>query len=373
MKFDASLLVHDLKQMPELARFADQTGFDGIWTFETAHEPFLPLVLAAEHSQRLTVGTSIAVAFARSPAILASIAWDLARFSRGRFILGLGTQVKGHNERRFGVKWDKPVEKMREVILAVRAFWECWQNGTRLNFQGEYFKLNLMTPFFSPAPHEYYGIPIFIAGVNRRMCQLGGELCDGFHVHPLHTRRYLTEVVLPNIEEGLVKGGRQRSQAYQERITDEAERSKRYKRNLSLLMVDIDDFKKVNDTLGHDCGDIVLQNVASQLTQSIRQVDFVARIGGEEFVIVLPETDLCGAIDLANRLRTAVKARVIETPQAKLSVTVSIGVGSGVLSDSADHRQMIFDADQALYVAKRSGKDRVETASRQDIEAAAGI
>ena len=212
MKFDASLLVHDLKQMPELARFADQTGFDGIWTFETAHEPFLPLVLAAEHSQRLTVGTSIAVAFARSPAILASIAWDLARFSRGRFILGLGTQVKGHNERRFGVKWDKPVEKMREVILAVRAFWECWQNGTRLNFQGEYFKLNLMTPFFSPAPHEYYGIPIFIAGVNRRMCQLGGELCDGFHVHPLHTRRYLTEVVLPNIEEGLVKGGRQRSQ-----------------------------------------------------------------------------------------------------------------------------------------------------------------
>ena len=212
MKFDASLLVHDLKQMPELARFADQTGFDGIWTFETAHEPFLPLVLAAEHSQRLTVGTSIAVAFARSPAILASIAWDLARFSRGRFILGLGTQVKGHNERRFGVKWDKPVEKMREVILAVRAFWECWQNGTRLNFQGEYFKLNLMTPFFSPAPHEYYGIPIFIAGVNRRMCQLGGQLCDGFHVHPLHTRRYLTEVVLPNIEEGLVKGGRQRSQ-----------------------------------------------------------------------------------------------------------------------------------------------------------------
>ena len=162
-------------------------------------------------------------------------------------------------------------------------------------------------------------------------------------------------------------------QAYQERITDEAERSKRYKRNLSLLMVDIDDFKKVNDTLGHDCGDIVLQNVASQLTRSIRQVDFVARIGGEEFVIVLPETDLCGAIDLANRLRTAVKARVIETPQAKLSVTVSIGVGSGVLSDSADHRQMIFDADQALYVAKRSGKDRVETASRQDIEAAAGI
>ena len=109
MKFDVSLLVHDLGQMPALARFADELGFDGIWTFETSHEPFLPLVLAAEHSRRLNIGTSIAVAFPRSPTITAQIAWDLARFSQGRFILGLGTQVKGHNERRFGVKWEKPV------------------------------------------------------------------------------------------------------------------------------------------------------------------------------------------------------------------------------------------------------------------------
>jgi probable F420-dependent oxidoreductase len=210
MKFDASLLVHDLEQMPALARFADETGFDGIWTFETAHEPFLPLVLAAEHSRRLSVGTSIAVAFARSPAILAYLAWDLARFSKGRFILGLGTQVKGHNERRFGVKWEKPVEKMREVILAVRAIWDCWQHRTRLNFQGEFFNLNLMTPFFSPEPHEYHRIPIFVAGVNRRMCQLAGELCEGFHAHPLHTARYLRERVIPNIETGLSKAGRLR-------------------------------------------------------------------------------------------------------------------------------------------------------------------
>ena len=210
MKFDASLLVHDLGQMPALARFADETGFDGIWTFETAHEPFLPLVLAAEHSRNLSVGTSIAVAFARSPAILASIGWDLARFSKGRFILGLGTQVKGHNERRFGVKWERPVEKMREVILAVRAFWDCWQNRTRLNFQGEFFKLTLMTPFFSPEPHGYPRIPIFISGVNRRMCQLGGELCEGFHGHPLHTARYLREIVLANVEQGLALGKRER-------------------------------------------------------------------------------------------------------------------------------------------------------------------
>jgi probable F420-dependent oxidoreductase len=210
MKFDASLLVHDLGEMPALARFADETGFDGIWTFETAHDPFLPLVLAAEHSRRLSLGTSIAVAFARSPTILAHTGWDLARFSKGRFILGLGTQVRGHNERRFGVKWEKPVDKLREVILAVRAIWDCWQNQSRLNFQGEFFKLNLMTPFFSPAPQEYHRIPIYIAGVNRRMCQLGGELCDGFHVHPLHTARYLREAILPNIDFGLAKGGRPR-------------------------------------------------------------------------------------------------------------------------------------------------------------------
>jgi len=141
---------------------------------------------------------------------LAQIAWDLARFSKGRFILGLGTQVKGHNERRFGVKWERPVEKMREVILAVRAIWECWQNQTRLNFQGEFFKLTLMTPFFSPAPHEYHRIPIFVAGVNQRMCQLAGELCEGFHAHPLHSARYLKERVLPNIEIGLRQSGRQR-------------------------------------------------------------------------------------------------------------------------------------------------------------------
>ncbi len=128
MKFDASLLVQDLDQIAALTRFAERANFDGLWTFETAHEPFLPLAIAAEHSERLSLGTSIAVAFARSPAVLAYVAWDLARFSKGRFILGLGTQVKGHNERRFGVKWEKPVEKMREVILATSAIWDCWQN-----------------------------------------------------------------------------------------------------------------------------------------------------------------------------------------------------------------------------------------------------
>jgi probable F420-dependent oxidoreductase len=212
MKLDASFLVHDLEQISAVARFAEEAKFAGLWTFETAHDPFLPLVLAAEHTRRLSLGTSIAVAFARSPVVLAYVAWDLARYSKGRFILGLGTQVKGHNERRFGLKWERPVDKMREIILAVRAIWECWQNGTPLNFHGEFFRLTLMTPFFSPARHAYHRIPIFVAGVNQRMCRMAGELCEGFHVHPLHTVRYLREVVLPNIESGLSTTGRQRGQ-----------------------------------------------------------------------------------------------------------------------------------------------------------------
>jgi len=211
MKIDTGVLASDLHRMPAFARAAEQMGFDGLWTFETAHEPFLPLTLAAEHTERLTLGTSIAVAFARSPAILAHVSWDLARFSKGRFILGLGTQVKGHNERRFGVKWEKPVDKMREVILAIRAFWDCWQNQTRLNFQGNFYRLTLMTPFFSPGPQDYPMIPIYIAGINPRMSQLAGELCDGFHVHPLNSPHYLREIVVPNIERGLGKSGRTRN------------------------------------------------------------------------------------------------------------------------------------------------------------------
>jgi len=211
MKIDTGVRDSDLHRIAALVQASEQTGFDGLWTFETAHEPFLPLTLAAEHSERLSLGTSIAVAFARSPAILAHVSWDLAHFSKGRFILGLGTQVKGHNERRFGVKWEQPVKKMREVILAVRAFWDCWQNQTRLNFQGNFYRLTLMPPFFNPGPHDYPRIPIYIAGVNPRMSELAGELCDGFHVHPLSSPLYLKEIILPNIEVGLRTSGRKRS------------------------------------------------------------------------------------------------------------------------------------------------------------------
>ena len=212
MKIDTNIVVSNLRDLPALAQAAEAIGFDGLWSSETSHDPFLMSALVAEHTQRATLGTAIAVAFPRSPGTLAYLAWDLAALSNGRFILGLGTQVKAHNERRFGVKWEPPVAKLREVILAMRALWDTWQNGTRLNFRGQFFKLTLMSPFFNPGPIPHPHIPIYVAGVNRGMCRLAGELCDGFHVHPFHSVRYLREVTLPTIEEGLRISGRRRGE-----------------------------------------------------------------------------------------------------------------------------------------------------------------
>jgi probable F420-dependent oxidoreductase len=210
MKFDVTLLSHNLNAMAQMAQTAESLGFDGLWTAETNHDPFFPLLLAAEHSQKLQLGTAIAVAFPRTPAILAQMAWDLAKFSNGRFHLGLGTQVKAHNRLRLGAQWDKPLKQMRETILAIRAFWDCWQNDTPLDFVGEYFKLKLMTPFFNPGPIDHPHIPIYIAAVNQGMLRLAGELCDGVHIHALHSVKYLQEFALPHLEAGLQKNGRSR-------------------------------------------------------------------------------------------------------------------------------------------------------------------
>jgi probable F420-dependent oxidoreductase len=160
----------------------------------------------------LNFGTAVAIGFARSPATLAYTAWDLAQASKGRFILGLGTQVKAHIERRFGMPWpDSVVGKLREQIAAIRAFWQSWQSGERLNFRGEYYKLTLMSPFFNPGPIKYPDIPIYIAGVNTGLARLAGEVADGFHVHPLNSPRYLQEVLIPAIMEGVHKTGRANS------------------------------------------------------------------------------------------------------------------------------------------------------------------
>lgn len=215
MKFDAALPPVSLKDVPALAAAAEAVGFSALWTQETQHDPFLPCALIAEHTQHLRFGTAIAVSFARSPATLAYTAWDLAAASGFRFILGLGTQVKAHIERRFGMAWpDSVTGKLREQIQVMRAFWDSWQNGTKLNFRGEYYKITLISPFFNPGPlpsplGEGAGvgslIPIYIAGVNIGLAQLAGELCQGFHVHPFHTPRYLREVVLPAIRHGEAK------------------------------------------------------------------------------------------------------------------------------------------------------------------------
>ena len=211
MKFDAVLSPGGLKDVPAIAKAAEEVGFDVLWTQETQHDPFLPCALIAEHTEHLHFGTAIAVSFARSPANLAYLAWDLAAQSDGRFILGLGTQVKAHVERRFGQPWpDSVATKLREQIQVIRAFWDCWQNGTKLNYRGEYYKITLMSPFFNPGAIKNPAIPIYIAGVNTGLAKLAGELCDGFHAHPFHSVKYMREVILPAIEDGAKKERRKR-------------------------------------------------------------------------------------------------------------------------------------------------------------------
>jgi probable F420-dependent oxidoreductase len=211
MYIDATLPPVPLKEVPAIAQAAESTGFDAVWSSETIHDPFLPGALIAERTRRLHFGTAVAIAFARSPATLAYTAWDLAQASGGRFILGLGTQVKAHIERRFGMPWpDSVVGKLREQIAAIRAFWNAWQKGEKLDFRGEYYKLTLMSPFFNPGRIEHPQVPIFIAGVNTGLARLAGEAADGFQVHPFHSPAYLEQVLLPAIEEGALKAGRTR-------------------------------------------------------------------------------------------------------------------------------------------------------------------
>jgi probable F420-dependent oxidoreductase len=211
MKFDAALPPIGLKEVPAIAKAAEEIGFDALWTQETQHDPFLPCALIAEHTSHLHFGTAVAVSFARSPANIAYTAWDLAAQSDGRFMLGLGTQVKAHIERRFGQLWPESVTgKLREQIQVIRAFWDCWQNGTKLNYRGDYYKITLMSPFFNARAIEHPNIPIYIAGVNPGLAKLAGGLCDGFHVHPFHSVKYLREVILPAMKEGANKEGRKR-------------------------------------------------------------------------------------------------------------------------------------------------------------------
>lgn len=210
MKLDAILSVEAvrMRDAATIARAAEALGFAGLWTPETKHNSFLPLTLAAEHTERIELGTAVSIAFPRSPMVTAQIAWDLQALSRGRFILGLGTQVKAHIERRYGMEWEAPVARMRDYILALRAIWNAWQGVAKLDYQGRFYKLNLMTPFFNPGAIADPHIPIYLAGVNEGLARLAGELCEGFHVHPFHSVEYLNRVVRPQIAVGAAKAGR---------------------------------------------------------------------------------------------------------------------------------------------------------------------
>ena len=211
MKVDAEVAVKSPDEAAELARKAEAFGFDCFWCNETKHDPFVQLALAAGNTRRIALGTSIALAFSRSPTTQAYTARDLQRLTRARLILGLGSQVKGHIERRFGMKREPPAPKMKEVILALGSVWKSWQDGGKLDFRGRFVKLDLMTPFFSPGPIESPQIPIYVAAVNPGMCRVAGAVADGIHVHPLHTVRYLKEVVIPSVDQGRKRSGRKRS------------------------------------------------------------------------------------------------------------------------------------------------------------------
>jgi probable F420-dependent oxidoreductase len=210
MQIDTTIPHAQWRAIPEAAKAAEALGFDGLMTSEIANDPFIPLAHAALATERMQLATAIAVAFARSPMVVANLAWDLQVNSGGRFCLGLGTQVKGHNERRFGVAWGPPVPRLREYVESLRAIWRCWERGEPLRYEGAHYRLSLMTPEFSPPPSGLPPVPVTIAAVGPDMMRLAGRVCDGVRLHGFCTRRYLEEVALPQIQDGLARSGRRR-------------------------------------------------------------------------------------------------------------------------------------------------------------------
>ena len=200
-----------LERVAAAAGALEQQGYDGGWTPETSHDPFLPLLLAAEHTSRLELGTDIAVAFARNPMIVANVGWDLQAYSKGRFILGLGTQIQPHIEKRFSMPWSHPARRMREFVSALHAIWSAWKDGTKLRFEGDFYTHKIMTPMFTPEPHPYPTPKVFIAAVGEAMTEMCGEVADGHLGHPMVSKRYLDEVTVPALTRGMQRSGRDRS------------------------------------------------------------------------------------------------------------------------------------------------------------------
>jgi len=208
MKLDGALLGSELTDAGRTARAYEDQGFDGVLSFEGTHDPFVPLVLAAAATERIELMTAIAIAFARNPMVCAYLANDLQLASRGRFILGLGSQIRPHIEKRFSETWSRPNARMREFVRALRAIWGAWSQGTRLDFRGEFYRHTLMTPFFSPGPNPFGSPRVFLAGFGPGMIRVAGEVADGWIVHPLHSPDFVRAVALPALAEGLARSGR---------------------------------------------------------------------------------------------------------------------------------------------------------------------
>ncbi len=208
MRVIYQLNTKDLGHIAEEARWAEAMGYDGLASEETAHDPFLPLLLAADATSQVTLETRVVIAFPRSPMVVAYAARDLQDFSQGRFRLGLGTQVKGHIERRFSVPWGTPGPRLREYVQSLHAIWESWQKGTKLDYQGQFYNFSLMTPFFSPGASPQPSPPVYVSAINPYNCRVAGEVCDGLALHPLTSAKYLREVILPNLQTGAAKSGR---------------------------------------------------------------------------------------------------------------------------------------------------------------------
>jgi len=209
MKIETALVAPTIDAIGDAARRIEDAGYDSVITPEAGHDPFLPLMIIAEHTKKLHFGTGVAIAFPRSPMVTAQIAWDLQRYSGGRFMLGLGTQVKGHNERRYSTAWPSPPgPRLREYILCLKAIFKTFQSGARPDYQGKHYQFTLISPFFSPGANENARVPIYISAVNRYNCRLVGELCDGIRMHGFNTLKYTNEVIIPAIKEGAEKAGR---------------------------------------------------------------------------------------------------------------------------------------------------------------------
>lgn len=210
MKVIQTLPQADLNAVPDAAKAADDAGYDVLMTMENQYEPFLALGVAAVHTNRAELGPGIAIAFARSPMVVANVGWDLQRASSGRFVLGLGPQIRPHNEKRFSVPWSPPMPRLREYVNALRAIWRCWETGEKLLFEGKHYTFTLMTPNFTPESTDQPPIPITISAVGPHSLRLAGEACDGVRLHPFCTRVYAEDVALPLIAEGMAKTGRKR-------------------------------------------------------------------------------------------------------------------------------------------------------------------